>query len=545
MSVSGDTKSTPMDSASDREVEKVEIQQTEKILDDADLLNDAFAGENKEHEMGAWEAAKKHPWACLWAFTMCFTIVMESFDMFLNGNFVALGAFQKRYGVPLGDGYVIPTRWQSALFQAGQCGAFVGVFAAGPVTNRLGYRWTTILALVMMNATIFISFFADSLTLLVVGQALEGVPWGFFIANSPAYASEIVPLSLRGACTATLQMSWSIGSIIVAAATYGYNKRNDEWAWRVPLALQWIFPTPLMILLFFAPESPWWLIRRGRKEEALRSIERLGDGNTETAQQSLAMIERTVQIEASLGGSPSLLELFKGTDLRRTIITCLIYASQNFAGNLVANQATFFFERELKSLKKEAGISPDKSFQLNLINSCLQFVANILSWFLTPYFGRRTIYLWGTATNVTFLFILGIVASIPQSNATNYAQAILGIVISFVFAGTLGPISYTIISETSSVRLRALSTGVGRAAYYVAEIPMIYLASQMLNGTGWNLAGKCGYVWGGTAVVCWVMAYFFLPELKDRSYREADILFNRKVPARKFKGTVIDVRENH
>ncbi|KAF3401691.1 General alpha-glucoside permease [Penicillium rolfsii] len=539
MSVSGDTKSTSLDAASDHDVdkvEKVEIQQTEKILDDTNLLNDAFAGENKEHEMGVWEAAKKHPWACLWAFTMCFTIVMESFDMFLNGNFVALGAFQKRYGVPHGDGYVIPTRWQSALFQAGQCGAFVGVFAAGPVTNRLGYRWTTILALCMMNATIFISFFADSLTLLVVGQALEGVPWGFFIANSPAYASEIVPLSLRGACTATLQMSWSIGSIIVAAATYGYNKRNDEWAWRVPLALQWLFPTPLMILLFLAPESPWWLIRRGRKAEALRSIERLGDGSAESAQQSLAMMERTVQIEASLGGSPSLLELFKGTDLRRTIITCLIYASQNFAGNLVANQATFFFE--------QAGISPDKSFQLNLINSCLQFIANILSWFLTPYFGRRTIYLWGTATNVTFLFILGIVASIPQSNATNYAQAILGIVISFVFAGTLGPISYTIISETSSVRLRALSTGVGRAAYYVAEIPMIYLASQMLNGTGWNLAGKCGFVWGGTAVVCWVMAYFFLPELKDRSYREADILFNRKVSARKFKGTVIDVREN-
>jgi SP family general alpha glucoside:H+ symporter-like MFS transporter len=192
----------------------------------------------------------------------------------------------------------------------------------------------------------------------------------------------------------------------------------------------------------------------------------------------------------------------------------------------------------------EAGISPDKSFQLNLINSCLQFVANALSWFLTPYFGRRTIYLWGTATNVTFLFLLGIIASIPQNNATNYAQAILGIIISFVFAGTLGPISYTIISETSSVRLRALSTGVGRAAYYVAEIPMIYLASQMLNGTGWNLAGKCGYVWGGTAVVCWIMAYFFLPELKDRSYREADILFNRNVPARKFKSTVIDVREN-
>ncbi|CAM1508689.1 Fc.00g055370.m01.CDS01 [Cosmosporella sp. VM-42] len=519
-----------------RQRTQVDILHSE-VLANRDLMSDAFDGENREHEMGMWAAAKSHPWACLWAFLMCFTIVMESFDMFLNGNFVALPAFQKRYGVFVeGSGYTIPTKWQSALFQSGQCGAFVGVFMAGPITNRLGYRWTTIVGLILMNATIFVSFFADSLALLVVGQALEGVPWGFFIANSPAYASEIVPLALRGACTATLQMSWSIGSIIVAGVTYGFNKRNDEWSWRTPLALQWIFPTPLLILIFLAPESPWWLLRRGRKDEALRSIKRLGSKSQEHAQQSLAMIERTVEIEAKLGGNPSLLDLFKGTDLRRTAITCFMYASQNFAGNLIANQATFFFE--------QAGMSTDFSFQLNLINSCLQFVANAISWFLTAWFGRRTIYLWGTATNVTLLFLLAIVASIEQNNATNYAQAVLGILISFVYAGTLGPITYTAIAETSSVRLRALSTAVGRAAYYVAEIPMIYLASRLLNPSGWNLAGKCGYVWGSTAVVCWMIAFFFLPELKHRTYREADILFNRKISARKFKSTVIDIKDN-
>ena len=192
----------------------------------------------------------------------------------------------------------------------------------------------------------------------------------------------------------------------------------------------------------------------------------------------------------------------------------------------------------------EVGISSDKSFELNLINSCLGFVANACSWGLTAWCGRRTSYLWGTAVNITLLMILGICASVAQNSATNYAQAVLGILISFVFAGAMGPISYTIIAETSSVRLRALSTGVGRAAYCVAEIPMIYLASKMLNPTGWNLAGKCGYVWGGTAIVCWLMAFFFLPELKHRSYREAHILFNRRIPARKFKSTVIDVKDN-
>lgn len=61
---------------------KDEVDRTEKSdvlhsedFTKADLMNDAFDGENREHEMGVWEAAKSHPWACLWAFTMCFTIV--------------------------------------------------------------------------------------------------------------------------------------------------------------------------------------------------------------------------------------------------------------------------------------------------------------------------------------------------------------------------------------------------------------------------------------------------------------------------------------
>ncbi|KZM22742.1 uncharacterized protein EKO05_0004584 [Ascochyta rabiei] len=509
-----------------------------ETLNDKEALEASYEAENREHDMGLWEAVRDYPMACFWAFIFCFTIVMESFDMFLNGNFVALAAFKKRYGVEVDGAFTIPTKWQSSLFQAGQCGAFIGVFLAGPITNRIGYRWTTLLALVLMNATIFISFFADSLEVLVVGQAFEGVPWGMFIANSPAYASEVVPLVLRGACTATLQMSWSIGSIIVAAATYSFNKRNDEWAWRGPLALQWVFPLPLMVLIFFAPESPWWLMRHGRREQALKSVKRLGrrNGTQASAEETIAMMERTVNIEAHLGGEPSLLDLFKGVDLRRTVITCLIYASQNFAGNLIANQATFFFE--------QAGMSTDFSFKLNLINSCLQLVANALSWPLSAYLGRRTIFLGGAFVNMILLIILGICATISQSSATNYAQACLGVIISFVFAGSLGPISYSIIAETSSIRLRPLSTGVGRAAYYVAEIPMIYLSSQMLNPTGWNMAGKCGYIWGGTAFVCLVSAYFGLPEMKGRSYRELDILFKRKVSARKFKSTVIKVDEN-
>jgi SP family general alpha glucoside:H+ symporter-like MFS transporter len=89
-----------------------------------------------------------------------------------------------------------------------------------------------------------------------------------------------------------------------------------------------------------------------------------------------------------------------------------------------------------------------------------------------------------------------------------------------------------------------LSTAVGRASYYVFEIPLYYLNTQLLNTTGWDVAGKCGYVWGGTALISMVVAYFWLPELKGRSYREIDILFHRRIPARQFEKTVIEAAEN-
>jgi SP family general alpha glucoside:H+ symporter-like MFS transporter len=95
---------------------------------------------------------------------------MEAYDMFLNGQFVALPAFQRRYGVLLANGeWSITTAWQSGLNQAGQCGAFIGVFIAGPLANRIGYRLTALAGLVLMAATIFVSFFANSLWLLMVG----------------------------------------------------------------------------------------------------------------------------------------------------------------------------------------------------------------------------------------------------------------------------------------------------------------------------------------------------------------------------------------
>lgn len=247
------------------------------------------------------------------------------------------------------------------------------------------------------------------------------------------------------------------------------------------------------------------------------------------------MMRRTIDLEKSIK-EPNHLEMFKGTDLYRTAIVCGVYAAQNLTGNLIANQAVYFFE--------QAGVSTNTAFALGLITSALQWIFVMLSWILTSYLGRRTIYVWGSLINVGFLVALGIAGSVGVSNAASLAQASLGLIVSVLFTLGPAPASWVIIGETSAIRLRPLTTGLGRACYYAINIPCIFLASYMLNPDEANLGGKCGYVWGGTGFVCFALAYFYLPEMKNRSYREIDIMFKRKIPARQWKKTVIDVNDD-
>lgn len=162
---------------------------------------------------------------------------MESYDVFLIGNFIALPAFKEKYGIYYAaiDDYVIETKWQSALQVSGQLGALIGVFIAGPLTSRIGYRYATLTGLMLLNVFIFAFYFANSLPVIFVAQLLEGIPWGIFIANAPAYCSEIVPMKLRAPATQMLQMFWAIGSIIVGAVTYHYNTESSSAAYQYVL----------------------------------------------------------------------------------------------------------------------------------------------------------------------------------------------------------------------------------------------------------------------------------------------------------------------
>jgi MFS transporter, SP family, general alpha glucoside:H+ symporter len=106
-------------------------------------------------------------------------------------------------------------------------------------------------------------------------------------------------------------------------------------AWRIPYALQWIWPVPLACGIWLAPESPWWLVRKGRLDDAKKSLIRLTSVNRQhdfDADETVAMIAHTTQLEQQITSGASYMDLFRGTDLRRTEIVCMVWAIQNVCG---------------------------------------------------------------------------------------------------------------------------------------------------------------------------------------------------------------------
>jgi SP family general alpha glucoside:H+ symporter-like MFS transporter len=93
-----------------------------------------------------------------------------------------------------------------------------------------------------------------------------------------------------------------------------------QWSYKIPFAVQWAWPVPLIAILSFAPESPWWLVRKGRLEEAEQVIKRLESRKLGREPSGVvAMMQRTIEIENHLTKGASLAACFKGVDLKRTM----------------------------------------------------------------------------------------------------------------------------------------------------------------------------------------------------------------------------------
>ena len=149
----------------------------------AELSADAKAATEFEHKMGFREGVRLYPKAIMFSFCLSLAVIMEGYDTYLLGNFFGLPTFARKYGSPAGivDGvqtYQVSASWQSALSNGTAAAQIIGLFLNGIISERIGYRWTMIGALFFITGTIFITFFAVNVHMLLAGYVLSGLPWG-------------------------------------------------------------------------------------------------------------------------------------------------------------------------------------------------------------------------------------------------------------------------------------------------------------------------------------------------------------------------------
>ncbi|ORY84128.1 general substrate transporter [Leucosporidium creatinivorum] len=465
-----------------------------------------------------------------WSFLLSLAVMMESYDMILLNSLYAAPPFQKAYGVLQPNGkYIIPAPWQSGLNAGQNVALIIGILIGAPLVDRFGFKRCMMGGLVWVFAFKFLIFFSTGLPQLLAGYIVACIPMGMFSISAPAFAVEVVPSAIRSYVASYVNLCWVIGHVIGAGVLKASLDYNSEWTYKLPFVLMFAIPLPLAVALFFAPESPYYLARKGRLEEAATAMDRLHAPHpTINSQHLVAHIQETFRIETQLKTGGTYAACFRGTNRRRTEIAIISWTMPALVGYVVQFYATFFFTR--------AGLPTDKAFALGLGNYCIAFAGGITSWFLQYRFGRRTLICAGLFFMSPLMFLVGAL-DFATSNAGRWAQSIMLMIWFYFYGSCLGPIPYVIAAEVPAMKLRAKTLALARMLYYAVLISASVLSPYFLQT--WNLKGKAAFPAFGFTLLSLIWSFVRLPEMKGRNFEELDILFGLKVPARQFSSYVI------
>lgn len=499
----------------------------------------AHRAEELEKNMTVNEAMKLWWPATVYSVAISTGIIMEGYDNLLLAQFYAMPAFCRKFGSLRPNGrYEVPAGWQAGLSNGCLAGEIIGLYLNGFAIERFGYRKTLMYSLTAICCFISILFFSQNIVMLLIGEVLCGIPFGVFQTLTCAYASDVCPVKLRPFLTTYTNLCWVIGQLIGSGVLRCLVERTDQWGYRIPFALQWFWPIPIGLAIFFSPESPWWLVRQGRNEEARKSLVKLTDPKGAppgfSIDDTLDMIILTNNLEKAQTQGAGYSDCFKHTNARRTEISCITWVIQNLCGSAIMGYSTYFYV--------QAGLPTVMAFTMSLIQYGIGFIGTVASWFLMGHFGRRTLF--GTGLCFLFLTLLGIgVAGIIDNKVTGWVIGSLLVLYTLIYDSTVGPITYSLVSEIPSTRLKNKTVVLARNLFNLAGIINYIIVPYMLNPTAWNWGGKSGFFWAGVCSICLVWTYFRLPEPRNRSYADLDELFERKISARNFSKTIVTPKE--
>jgi MFS transporter, SP family, general alpha glucoside:H+ symporter len=396
-----------------------------------------------------------------------------------------------------------------------------------------GRKYTYAATLACCVLLVLMQFLAPNLSVLCAGEVIAGVLWGGCVLMAPTYTSEITHNSLRGILEVVNNLGFLSGQFIANGVMDAVSTRTDEWSYKIPFAVQWIWPVAVLSVIRFAPESPYWLVRHDNLDEARGALKKLSsrDESDEAIEQRLMFIRQTNTLEQEMERSSSYLDIFRGSNKRRTEICTMVYCIQILSGiPLCMNYSTYFFE--------QAGLASSEAFNLSLGSTAIGFFFTCLSAVVLNWIGRRTIFNVGLYLVTVILLLIGFL-DVARTHANpggiQWAQAVLVLVWSAIWQASIGPIMYVYIGEVSSTKLRSRTIAFATAMQSVTALVFTIIMPYILNPTALNIKGKAGFIFGGMSLICCIWCYSRLPETQGRTFDEIDLLFHKNVPARKFK----------
>ena len=386
-------------------------------------------------------------------------------------------------------------------------GCLIGALFTGSFTEKYGRKKVMLACAIFYIISALGCAFASSSTMLVVFRLLSGLAVGATSVVGPMYISEISPAHNRGRLVSMNQFAITIGIVLAYVFDYLLLGLGSE-SWRYMLAIPALFGVLYLIFILISfPESPRWLVAKGRTQEAREVMLKIG--GEELVSSELAQIEKVIY-EEKVKERLSLSELFKGKTGKVVLIGTLIAAFQQITG---INAVIMFAPEIFKAAGSAQGDSVMQAMVVGLVN----FLMTIVALWLVDKKGRKTLLLWGAAGMIISLVYLTWEFSKPSPFGIGVLVSLL-VYISF-FAASFAPVMWVIISEIYPNRIKGLAMSFSTAVSWLCTFLTVYFAPIIQGSLGLNylFAIFCLF-----SLLAFIFVKIWIPETKGKSLEEIE-----------------------
>jgi sugar porter (SP) family MFS transporter len=388
-------------------------------------------------------------------------------------------------------------------FAAGSllAGCALGASVAGALSDRFGRRIVLLLSAVIFALSSVATALPSGLGEFVAGRVVAGVAIGIASMLAPLYIAEVAPAAIRGRLVSMNQLAIVLGilvSYLVGWALAGLGDGSWRWMFAVAAVPSLLF----FAALFFVPESPRWLVKEGRHDEAARILARLGEPPSQ-----LREIERVIAEE-----SGSLRQLLEPGMRRPLLIGVTLAILQQVTGiNTVLYYGSIIFTEQAGAASTSAAL------WANVLVGAMNLVFTVIALFTIDRLGRRALLISAAAGMGASLTALGFVFTAGAATPSSVLALILCYVACFSFG--MGPGVWVVMSELFPTRIRGRAMSVATVALWLACLLITLTFLSLVRaftaaGAFWVYAVMC-------AATVWFV-WKFMPETKGKNLEEIE-----------------------